>query len=86
MKSRIQVKIRPRAKRSGLRSPAGDCVRIDVQSPPVDGRANAELIEIIARLAGVPISRVTVGLGKTSTQKLIEVEGIRQEELVARLQ
>jgi uncharacterized protein YggU (UPF0235/DUF167 family) len=57
-----------------------------VQSPPVDGRANAELIEIIARLAGVPISRVTVVLGKTSTQKLIEVEGIRQEELVARLQ
>jgi uncharacterized protein YggU (UPF0235/DUF167 family) len=57
-----------------------------VQSPPVDGRANAEAIEIVARLAGVPASRVSIVLGKTSGLKLVEVEGISQEELVARLQ
>jgi hypothetical protein len=86
MKSRIQVKIRPRAKHPGVRNKVGDCVRIDVQSPPVDGRANREVIEIIARLVGVPISRVHIVLGKTRGLKLVEIDGVSQEELDARLQ
>jgi len=86
LKARIQVKIRPRARRAGFRGFLGDCVKIDVQAPPVDGRANEELIEMIASLAGVPGSCVSILLGKTSARKTIEVDGISQEDLVARLQ
>ncbi|MBZ5585248.1 MAG: DUF167 domain-containing protein, partial [Acidobacteriia bacterium] len=54
-------------------------------APPVDGKANEECIRFFAELAGAPRSRVRIVTGATGRMKLIEVEGMAQEELERRL-
>jgi uncharacterized protein YggU (UPF0235/DUF167 family) len=51
----------------------------------VDGKANEECVRFFAALAGVPRSRVRIVAGTTSRRKVVEVEGISDEELLKRL-
>ena len=44
----IDVRVIPRAKRSGLAGKRGDALLVRLQAPPVDGAANAELVEVLA--------------------------------------
>jgi hypothetical protein len=58
---------------------------IKVVAPPVEGKANTELVKFLSRLLKVGPSRVTVKRGTSSRNKLIEVEGVSEEELLLRL-
>ena len=51
----------------------GDRLRIQLAAPPVDGAANAELIDLLARLLSVPRASVTIVRGQTSKRKTIRV-------------
>jgi uncharacterized protein YggU (UPF0235/DUF167 family) len=57
------------------------CVKIRLAAPPVDGAANAALVEFIAERLGIAKSRVRVVCGGTSRRKLIEVEGVTADAL-----
>ena len=83
--ARIAVKVRPRAKRSALTGRLGEAWKLDLAAPPVDGKANDECVRFFAELCGVPRSRVRVVLGLTSRMKVVEIEGVPQEELERRL-
>jgi uncharacterized protein YggU (UPF0235/DUF167 family) len=60
-------------------------VVVRVTAPPVDGRANAALCAFVARRAGVAPSRVRVVRGATSRDKVLRVEGLRNDALRAAL-
>jgi uncharacterized protein (TIGR00251 family) len=79
--ARISVKVHPRAKRSAVTGRFGDAWKLDLAAPPVDGKANEECIRFFAELMGVPRSRVRIVTGATGRMKLVEVEGLAQEEL-----
>ncbi len=79
--ARITVKVHPRAKRSAIAGRLGDAWKLDLAAPPVDGKANDECVRFFAELTGVPRSRVRIVSGATSRMKLIEVEGLTQEQL-----
>jgi len=85
MTARIQVKIKARAKRSAITGSVGDAIKIEVAAPPLEGRANAEVVRLVAELAGVSRSKVRIIMGETNPLKLIEVDGIDREELIRRL-
>ena len=51
----------------------------------MDGKANEECVRFFAEMAGVPRSRVRVVTGLTSRTKVIEIEGVSQEELERRM-
>lgn len=70
---RIQVKVTPRAKRPGVERSEGGTWRVRVAAPAEDGRANAELIEAIARELDVPKSRVRIVRGAAGRLKQVEV-------------
>jgi uncharacterized protein (TIGR00251 family) len=84
--ARLTVKVHPRAKRSAVTGRLGDAWKLDLAAPPVDGKANDECIRYFAALAGVPRSRVRIVTGATGRMKVVEVEGVPQEELEKRLQ
>jgi uncharacterized protein (TIGR00251 family) len=86
MKTRIQVKIKTRAKRSAICGRIGDAIKIDVAAPPVEGQANLELIRLIAELAAVPRSQVRVVVGRTNAKKLVEIDGIGLDEFLRRIE
>jgi uncharacterized protein (TIGR00251 family) len=79
--ARIQVKVRPRARRSALTGRFGDAWKLDLAAPPVDGKANEECLRFFSDLAEVPRSRVRIVIGQTSRLKLIEIDGLSQEAL-----
>ena len=83
--ARLTVKVHPRAKRSALAGRIGDAWKLSLAAPPVDGKANEECVRFLAELAGVPRSRVRIVTGLTSRVKVVEIEGVAQEDLEMRL-
>jgi hypothetical protein len=83
--ARITIRAHPRAKRSAVAGKLGDAWKLDLAAPPAEGRATEECVRFLAELAGVPRSRVRVVSGATARTKIVEVEGVTQAELDARL-
>ena len=83
--ARLTVKVHPRAKQSGVTGRLGDAWKLALAAPPVDGKANDECIRFFAEFAGVPRSRVRIVMGLTSRLKVVEIEGVPQEDLERRL-
>jgi uncharacterized protein (TIGR00251 family) len=81
----IDVRVIPRAKRSGLAGRRGDALLVRVQAPPLDGAANAELVEVMAGALGVPRRDVAVVSGERSRQKRVKVSGIDAATAESRL-
>lgn len=52
-----------------------------VTEPPVDGRANAATCRLVAKAIGIAPSKVRVLRGTTSRDKVLEVEGLAQEQV-----
>jgi hypothetical protein len=70
----LQVKVKPNARTSELER-AGDGTWIaKLSSPPIDGRANEELIALVAKQFGCRKADVTIVRGASSRTKVLRVE------------
>lgn len=83
--ARVTVKVHPRAKRTGISGRFGEAWKLDLAAPPVDGKANEECVRWFAAAAGVARTRVRIVSGAAGRMKVVEVEGISQEELERKL-
>jgi uncharacterized protein (TIGR00251 family) len=83
--SRINVYVQPRASKTVVAGMHDGCVKIRLAAPPVDGAANAALVEFIAGQLGIAKSRVRITAGLTSRRKTVEVEGVTGEQLAEAL-
>lgn len=83
---RRAVRVTPRAKRPGLAGVRDDGVLlVRVGAPPEDGRANAELCAVVAKALGLRARQVTVVVGHTSRDKVVEIDGLTAAEVEVRL-
>ena len=71
----VCVYVQPRASRTGFVGLHGARVKIALKAPPVDGKANAELVRFLAGALGVRKSDVRVAKGESSRRKVVLVEG-----------
>lgn len=71
----ITLHIQPGAKKTECAGLHGDALKIRLAAPPVDGKANAALVDFIAATLGLPRAAVTLRSGQTSRRKVVEVEG-----------
>jgi hypothetical protein len=78
--ARFTVKVHPRARRSAVTGRLGDAWKLDLTAPPVEGKANDECVRFLAELVGVPRARVRIVTGLTSRTKVVEIEGVTEEE------
>lgn len=69
----LTIRVQPGAKRSEVVGAHGDALRVRVASPPVDGRANAELVRFLADHLGLPARSVEIVRGHTSRTKVVHV-------------
>lgn len=79
------VKVHPRAKRDAIAGEIGDALKVSLNAPPVDGKANDACVRFLAEVLRVPRSSVTIAAGETSRNKLIRVAGLSAAEVEARL-
>ena len=69
----LQVKVKPNARASSL-DEAGGVWLAQLKSPPVDGKANAELIALIAEKFGCRKAQVTIKAGAGGRMKLVRID------------
>ncbi len=67
----INIKVIPRAKRALVKD--GDPLRIYVNQPPEDGRANDAVIKLLAEHFKIPKSKIKILKGEKSREKIIEI-------------
>jgi uncharacterized protein len=73
----IQIKVKPRAHSSSLAQSEADGVWLaKLKSVPVDGKANHELIALVAQKFACPKSAVSIHAGASGRIKLIRIEGV----------
>lgn len=72
----IQIHAQPGAKRTEVVGLHGDCIKLRLASPPVDGKANECLIEFVARRLGVKKSQVSITRGMSSRRKTVCVAAV----------
>ncbi len=73
---RIQIHAQPGAKRTEIAGLHGDAIKIRIQAPPVEGRANEELIRFLSEKLGVSRSQITLTKGETSRSKSFVVTDV----------
>lgn len=71
----IQIHAQPGAKRTEVAGLYGDCLKLRLASPPVDGKANECLIKFLAVRLGVKRGQVTITRGTSSRRKTVFVAG-----------
>jgi len=70
----IEVKVKPHSVASSLRQEASGAWVAELRSPPIDGKANAELIALVARHFGCRTTAVSIKRGGTGRKKLLKIE------------
>ena len=70
----IQVKVKPNARASQLEQLADGTWLAQVKAPPVDGKANEELVRLVARHFGLRKAQVTIRSGASGRMKLVQLE------------
>jgi uncharacterized protein (TIGR00251 family) len=81
----IAVRVIPRAGRSGVAGARGDALLVRLNAAPVDGAANAELVDLLAGTLGVSKRAIEIVSGARSRQKKVRVTGLTLEEAESRL-
>jgi uncharacterized protein (TIGR00251 family) len=69
----IQVKVKPNSRVSALEEVDNGPWLAQLKSPPVDGKANKELIGLIARHFACPKSAVSIKSGASGRTKLVKI-------------
>lgn len=72
----LKIKVEPRSSRSGIVGQYGDAIKVKLNSPPVDGKANTELIEVLAKEYGITKKDVEIISGFNSKNKLVRLKGV----------
>lgn len=83
--ARIDIYVQPRASKTAVVGMHDGCVKIRLAAPPVDGAANAALIEFIAEKLGIAKSRVRIAAGLSSRRKTVEIAGVTAQQIAEKV-
>jgi len=72
----VLVFCQPKAARSALVGTHGGALTVKVKAPPVEGKANRALLDLLAGVLAVPRGRLTLESGEQSRNKRVRVDGV----------
>ena len=72
----FDILVQPRASRGKIGPVHDGRLKIAVTAPPVDGEANAAVIELLARALGVSRGAIEIASGATGRRKSVRVRGV----------
>ncbi|EMD46572.1 hypothetical protein EHI5A_162950 [Entamoeba histolytica KU27] len=82
----IEVEIKPNAKTSEIQGVEDGLLKVSINSPPVDGKANTEVIAFMASTFGIKKSNVKLIKGQTSHHKTLQFENWTREKVLQIIQ
>ena len=69
----LKVKVKPNSKHQLIQAESDGSFTIHLKSPPVEGKANQELIKLLSKQFKVPKSQISIKSGLSSRHKLVEI-------------
>jgi uncharacterized protein len=79
------VRVQPRASKDEVAGEMAGALKVRLQAPALEGRANEALIEFLAQLLKTPKSAVRILSGDRSRTKRIEIRGVTGQQIQALL-
>jgi len=73
----LKIKVAPRSSQAGIVGQYGDALKVKLTSPPVEGKANRELVEMLAKEFGVPKKNIEIISGLSSRNKIVRLYGVK---------
>jgi len=83
--ARLRLRVRPGGRSNRLIGAHGGALKIEVTATPERGKANAAVLQLVARSLEVARTTVEVVAGETSHDKAVLVRGCTADEVVQRL-
>ncbi|MFA5183262.1 MAG: DUF167 domain-containing protein [Syntrophales bacterium] len=77
----LKLKVLPRSSRCEIIGCHGDALKIKVTAPPLEGRANEEIIEFLAETLGIKKGQLAIVAGHKSQHKTVAITGCNGREL-----
>jgi uncharacterized protein (TIGR00251 family) len=81
----LPVRVVPRSAREGVAGCEGGVLRIRLNAPPVEGKANESLARFLAEALGVPRRDVTLVAGGRGRNKIVRIAGMTLEAVLTAL-
>jgi uncharacterized protein (TIGR00251 family) len=79
------VRVQPRASKDEIAGVINGALKIRLQAPAVENRANQALVEFLAHLLKTPKSAVRILAGDRSRAKRIEIRGVTKQQVLGLL-
>ncbi len=80
----MAVHASPRASKTAVQGLHGAALKIRLNAPPVDGKANQALLEFLAKALHVPVRSLCLVSGETSRHKRVLARGLTVDQVRAR--
>lgn len=77
----LEIKVVPRSSKSRITVLQDGTVKMNIKSPPVDGKANGECVAVLSKKLGVPKSSVHIIHGEKGRNKKIRVDGMSASDM-----
>ena len=79
------MRVQPKASRNQVDGFEEGTLRLRVTAPPTEGKANAEVIALLAKTLGVSKSRLEIVRGHSSRDKVVSVKSLTEQEVQQRI-
>jgi len=86
LQCRLSIRLKPGAKNDRVSISETGTIDIAVTSRPIEGKANEHLVRLLAKKLDVAKSMITIMIGGHSKNKVMEINGLTQEEVMKRLE
>jgi uncharacterized protein len=83
--TRVRLRVAPGATRAGVVGRYGEAWKVRVAAPPEGGRANDEVVRLLADTLSLPRGSVTLVSGHGARDKIVELAGVEPEQIERRL-
>lgn len=70
---KISLRVKANARKNEVKQLGGNKYLVSVTAPPVEGKANEKVIEVLSKYFGKPKRAITIVRGTTSKEKIVEI-------------
>lgn len=85
MDAQFEIRVTPKSSRRSVTVDDGGRVKVALNSPPAEGKANAECIELLSKKLGIAKSYISILRGEKGRNKTICVRGMTLEAVMEKI-
>lgn len=82
----LHIYVQPKASKSKVVGLFDGCLKIAITAPPVDGKANEEVMKFLSRLLNIPGRDIVIQAGAQSRRKRVLLQTARVEEILEKIE